>query len=176
MRRFIVEHQRKSFTERGERSRPGSVFERTRPDYIWKSLPRYDWSARVETRGIDWLGTTWSLAHTHKQSFRPFYYEVTDACILISGVHQFSRRFHYQWLTAVVQVPQNLPVTGRNSASLSSFISQSSAIDPLYKCEFLVEEQFFEEEVDQIVCYCLPCPLHTISTNLSGSGITGSEV
>ena len=57
-------------TRRDAGSRPGSVFERNLPGYIWKSLPRPDWSARVGTRDIDWLGTTWSLARTHKYSFQ----------------------------------------------------------------------------------------------------------
>ena len=42
-----------------------------------KSLQRSDWSARVRTRGIDWLGTARSLPRTHI----PERSEVADACV-----------------------------------------------------------------------------------------------
>ena len=62
----------------------GSVFERTRLGYMWKTLVRPDWSVRERTRGIDWLGTTRSLARSHARTnclSRTFYYEVTDTCV-----------------------------------------------------------------------------------------------
>ena len=44
-------------------------------------LARSDWSARVRTRGIDWLGATRSHARAYGLS-RTFYCEVTDVCVL----------------------------------------------------------------------------------------------
>ena len=58
--------------------------------YIRKSLPRTDWSARLRTRDIDWLGTT----PTHARMVVPERSEVADAYVvdLISVLHKFSRR------------------------------------------------------------------------------------
>ena len=49
-----------------------------------------------------------SRSHARTNSLsRTFCYEVTDACVLISGVRWFYRKFDYQWLIAVAQVPQD---------------------------------------------------------------------
>ena len=53
---------------------------------------------------IGWEPHSRSHARTNSLS-RTFYYGVTDTCVVISGVHCFSRRFHYHWLMAEEQVP-----------------------------------------------------------------------
>ena len=62
-----------------------SVLKRIWPGYIPRSQPRSDWSARVRTRGIYWLGTTHSHARTNglSRTFRGCW----CLCALISGLH-----------------------------------------------------------------------------------------
>ena len=84
----------------GARSRQG-VFKRNWADYIWRSLARSDWSARVRPRSIDWLGTTSTGARMYKCSFQNvLLWGRQRMRAPISGVYLYSKEF--QWIGRLI--------------------------------------------------------------------------